>query len=133
MNRQLTSTFLALALALPLALPASAQGTASYQNGGVGASEQETIKASAADYSLQLLFSQGANGEYISEVKLDITDAKGASVLALPSAGPMTNVKLPPGKYKLQATYQGQSRQQDVVISAAKPTRLSLNWAASGK
>jgi hypothetical protein len=106
---------------------ALAQTAPPYMNGGIGAGEQASIKATASDYNLQLLFSQGASGEYISDVRLDISDGTGASVLSLPAAGPMTNVKLPPGKYQLKALYNGQPQTRQLTLGS-QPTKLSLRW-----
>ncbi|EJN10059.1 hypothetical protein [Herbaspirillum sp. YR522] len=121
-----------LCLCLAAALGATASGTLAqsappYMNGGIGAGEQASIKATAADYNLQLLFSQGGSGEYISDVKLDITDSAGKTVFSLPAAGPMTNVKLPPGKYQLNAVYNGQAQTRQLTLGA-QPSKLSLRW-----
>ena len=125
-NPRLRQTLLSLCLAAA-ASGALAQTALPYMNGGIGAGEQASIKATASDYNLQLLFSQGASGEYISDVKLDITDSAGASVFSLPAAGPMTNVKVPPGKYRLSAVYNGQAQTRQLTL-AGQPTKLSIRW-----
>ncbi|WDZ95131.1 hypothetical protein Herbaro_16785 [Herbaspirillum sp. WKF16] len=107
---------------------ASAQSAApAYMNGGIGQGEQDAIKAAARDYNLHLLFSQN-NGEYISDVRLDITDTRGGALLSLPSAGPMTNVRLPPGQYKVSASYKGEGKSQQVTVMEGKTSNLSLRW-----
>lgn len=118
-----------LALGLMAGAAASSAQSASppYLNGGIGQGEQDAIKAAAKDYSLHLLFSQD-NGEYISDVKLDIADADGRTLLSLPSAGPMTNVQLSPGQYKVSASYKGETRSQQVSVVAGKISNLSLRW-----
>jgi len=116
-----------LCLCLAAAGTALAQSAPPYMNGGIGAGEQASIKATANDYNLQLLLSQGASGEYISDVKLEITDGSGATVFSLPAAGPMTNVKLAPGKYRLNALYNGQSQSRQLTLGS-QPTKLSLRW-----
>lgn len=106
---------------------ALAQSAPPYMNGGIGEGEQDKIKASAEHYSLHLLFSQG-DGEYISDVKLEIADARGAPVFVLPSAGPLTNVQLAPGRYQVNATYKGETKRQQVSVMAGKASNLSLRW-----
>ncbi|NUU01893.1 hypothetical protein [Herbaspirillum robiniae] len=131
-GNKLAAGLLALGLALG-ATGAFAQAAApQYMNGGIGEGEQDAIKAAAKDYNLHLLFAQN-NGEYISDVKLEISDAKGATLLTLPSAGPMTNVKLPAAKYKVAATYKGQTKEQQVTVSEGKTSNLSWRWDGAGK
>ncbi|MCA1324852.1 hypothetical protein [Herbaspirillum sp. alder98] len=125
-NLRLRQTLLSLCLATA-ASGVLAQSAPPYMNGGIGAGEQASIKATASDYNLQLLFSQGASGEYISDVKLEISNGAGASVFSLPAAGPMTNVKLPPGKYQVSALYNGQTQSRQVTLGS-QPSKLSLRW-----
>ncbi|KAF1038580.1 MAG: hypothetical protein GAK35_03762 [Herbaspirillum frisingense] len=132
-TKKLASCLLALSLAAGAAPLVLAQtGAAPYMNGGIGGGEQDKIKAAAKDYNLHLLFSQN-NGEYISDVKLEISDAKGATVFTLPSAGPMTNVQLPAGKYKVKATYKEETRSQDVSVMGGKASNLSFRWGGADK
>ncbi|MBP0597626.1 hypothetical protein J8I26_05900 [Herbaspirillum sp. LeCh32-8] len=130
-RKKLISTLTCLCLGA-LCYSALAQSAAPYMNGGIGEGEQDKIKAAAADYNLHLLFSQN-NGEYISDVKLEITDAKGGTAFTLPSAGPMTNVRLAAGKYKVIATYKEETKTQSVSVMGGKGSNLSFRWGGAEK
>lgn len=135
-SNKITACLLTLGLMAGAAHVALAQSAApAYMNGGIGEGEQDKIKAAAQDYNLHLLFSQG-KGEYISDVKLDVADANGSTIFSLPSAGPMTNVKLPDGKYKVTASYNGQIKTQSVSIMSGKggkASNLSFRWGGEEK
>jgi len=124
-----------------LGLPAAAQqtpltphmqGNISYISGGVGSDEREALQAMRADYNLSLLFSVQGSGEYVSDVKVSIKDAKGAVLLETASDGPMLYVKLRPGRYSIAADRDGRVLAKKVSLSAKKLTALSLAWPAEG-
>ena len=51
-----------------------------YLSGGVGVDEREAIAAMGKDYSLKLMFAI-KGGEYLSDVKVEISDSIGKKVL----------------------------------------------------
>ncbi|NUT62137.1 hypothetical protein [Herbaspirillum sp. C9C3] len=114
-------------MAAPLTYAQDMQGTVAYMNGGIGAGEQAKLREAAKDYNLRLLFSEAKDGAYVSNVKLDITDHHDKSVFHLPSAGPMTNLKLPAGQYQVTAIYNGVKKTSKVSVGE-KPVSLSFNW-----
>ncbi|ALU88355.1 hypothetical protein [Herbaspirillum rubrisubalbicans] len=114
-------------LAAPLTYAQSVQGSVAYMNGGIGASEQHKLREAAKDYNLRLLFSEAKDGAFVSNVKLNVNDHQGKSVFSLPSAGPMTNIKLPAGEYEITAVYNGVKKSTKVSVGE-KPTSLSFNW-----
>lgn len=115
-------------MAAPLTYAQDMQGTVAYMNGGIGAGEQARLREAAKDYNLRLLFSEAKDGAYVSNVKLNVADHHGKSVFSLPSAGPMTNLKLPSGEYEITAVYNGVKKTTKVSV-AGKPVSLSFNWA----
>jgi hypothetical protein len=114
-------------MAAPLTYAQDMQGTVAYMNGGIGAGEQAKLREAAKDYNLRLLFSEAKDGAYVSNVKLDVTDHHDKSVFHLPSAGPMTNLKLPAGQYQVTAIYNGVKKTSKVSVGE-KPVSLSFNW-----
>ncbi|MGD0961516.1 MAG: carboxypeptidase-like regulatory domain-containing protein, partial [Methylomonas sp.] len=79
-------------------------------------------------YNLRLLFSMKGTGEYLSDVKVRIEDAKGAVYLETVSDGPMLFVKLKPGRYNVTADQNGYEMNKKASIAANKATSLSFAW-----
>jgi hypothetical protein len=98
-----------------------------YLNGGVGQDEQSAMRAQRADYNLQLTFATNQSGAFRSDVQLDITDAKGASLLSVPNAGPMFFAKLTPGTYRISAAAEGKTFKRTVKIGAGAK-EMTLHW-----
>jgi hypothetical protein len=102
-------------------------GGITYLNGGAGSEEVDYIKSSMKDYSLALMFSR-TGGEYVASVSITIKDSKGATVFDEPSVGPYLLVKLPPGKYSVVATYEGDAKTRPVTIDRVAKTPISFAW-----
>lgn len=104
-----------LAQDLP-AIPAlQTQGTASFACGGIGEASSKAMRAAQKDYPLSLLFAT-ASGEYMASINLTIKDAKGVSVLTVPSTGPICLIKLPDGSYTVDAQAMGKNKSQGVAV-----------------
>ncbi len=86
-------------------------GDIPYLNGGVGEEEVQYIKGLVKDYTMRLAFSRAGRprAEYVANVAVTVTDAKGRAVFELASAGPYLLLKLPPGNYSVTATYEDQA------------------------
>jgi hypothetical protein len=115
----------AIVLAAPLT-PKQQNGIA-YVNGGVGEEEQAAMKARRADYNLLLTFATKQSGAYRSDVQLDITDAKGASLVTAANTGPMFFARLPPGTYRISAAAEGKTFKRTVKVGNA-PREIVLHW-----
>lgn len=119
-----------LAAAQDMAVPARTAGGMEYVNGGFGDDEAASIRQTAPNYSLRMQFSRQHNGEFVSGVDLAIRDQAGRAVFALPSAGPLTDVMLPPGTYQVSASYEGRTETQQISIGG--PGRagkdISFSW-----
>ena len=124
-------TTLALAGAAMAGLPCWAQN-APYVSGGIGRGEVRKIEGMEAGYNLQMTFSEGPRNAYVTNVVLRIADSGGRTVLALDDAGPLTNVKLPPGTYSVSTRYGSNEKTQKVTVPAGKPVELNLHYPASG-
>ena len=122
-----------LALAEDMSAPARAAGGMEYVNGGFGQDEADNIRQAGPNYSLRMQFSRDHNGEFVSGVELAVHDQAGRTVFTLPSAGPLTDVMLPPGTYQVSASYEGRSETQQ--ISVGGPGRagrdISFRWKDS--
>ncbi|MDE2456731.1 MAG: hypothetical protein KGL43_24345, partial [Burkholderiales bacterium] len=96
--------------------------------GGYGEDEEHAIEQAGKDYSLHLTFSVGPHNDYTGPVKLQIEDKAGKSVFALDGAGPLTDVALPPGAYRVKADYGEVEQAARVEIKAGSPRVLHLHW-----
>jgi len=131
MQAPLARACLALALCLGagavLAAPTPQQQNGiAYVNGGVGQEEQAAMRAERANYNLLLTFAT-KSGAYRSDVRLDVADAKGATVLGVANTGPMFFAKLPAGTYRISATAEGKTFKRSVKVGAA-PQEVTLHW-----
>ena len=125
-------TTLALAGAALAGAPSWAQN-APYVSGGIGRGEVRQIEGMEAGYNLHMTFSEGPSNAYITNVVLRIADSRGRTVLALDDAGPLTNVKLPPGTYSVSTRYGQSERTQKVEVPAGKPVQLNLHYPRNGQ
>nr|WP_314547265.1 hypothetical protein [uncultured Massilia sp.] len=123
----------AVVLAACLAVPAvqaagpQQQNGINYINGGVGQDEQNAMRALRADYNLLLTFATRQSGAFRSDVQLDITDAKGTTLLSVPNTGPMFYAKLPAGTYRISAAAEGKTFKRTVKVGSA-PREMTLHW-----
>jgi hypothetical protein len=131
---------LALAQACSLALaqasaernaPAAAGSSgATFECGGVGVGEQQRMKAAASDYHLMLTFAV-SNGAYLSDVDVEIKDAKGRTVLSTKCDGPIMLVRLPSGgSWRITAQANGQSRQKTITAGSGRVVQATFVWPA---
>jgi len=107
------------------------QGQAEFITGGVGKDESEAIAQAAGTWPLMLELSQSAatpRAEFISDVQITIKDKSGNTVLDMRSEGPYVLVKLPAGKYSLDATYESKTLHRNVSLEKGRSVRLSLMW-----
>lgn len=135
--RRLPPAACALALAAVLgaslaqAAPQAVQAAAgiSYVNGGIGSDEARQIESQARGYNLRLVFSEGRTNEFAADVHLRITGQDGRPVLALKDAGPLTDVRLPPGRYQVDCRFGDQQQHHSVELHEGQPTNLYLHFA----
>ncbi len=80
---------------------ASDNGSVRYVSGGVGEGGMKAMDAQEKDYNLKLTFV--AQGEYLADINVNMTDGKGNSVLVTKTEGPVLLVKTPPGHYTVVA------------------------------
>lgn len=101
-------------------------GAVPYVSGGVG--EDDPVLATKRDYNLYLVFAGKGEGEYLADVKVAIQDAKGNPVVEAESPGPMFFAKVPPGKYKVTATYNGKPVTQTAQVQARGNKDVHFYW-----
>lgn len=101
-----------------------------YLNGGIGQTEAQQMKLAARDYSLSLLFAT-PSGQYLADVDVQLKNSVGAAVLNVEGVGPLLLVKLPPGRYQVEAAYNGTSKKAVVDIRRGARREIDLRWPAA--
>jgi hypothetical protein len=104
------------------------QGKITFVTGGVGGDEQEAIQAMRAYYNLHLLFSIKGTGEYVSGVKVRITNSNGNTVMESLSDGPMLFTKLKPGRYTVAVDRDGQVIRKTAKVTGNHKVSLFFTW-----
>lgn len=104
-----------------------------YQNGGIGQDEQAAMRKTAKDWPLRMVFSERKDNEFVANVKLLVTDQRGAPLLQLDHAGPMTYAMLPAGKYRITATMGGVTESREVALDGKQGRDVFFHWSGKPK
>jgi hypothetical protein len=99
-------------------------GNIEYVNGGGGTEMRDAIARLESGYTLKLVFSD-TTGAFAVADRLAIRGATG-ELLGIPNAGPWVLVKLPAGRYTLDASMGGQTQQKTLIVGAKLQT---VNWS----
>src|SRR5260221_5826326 len=99
--------------------------------GGVGNDERRELAAAAEGASMSLQFSLAGRGNFIADVDVKITPVNGEAIVAK-TDGPICYVQLPPGRYTVEASYNGvrKSSSATVPARAGKPVRIAMAFPA---
>jgi hypothetical protein len=135
-NLKFLPAFVMLGATLGLIGPAAAadsssqsQGSVSFVSGGVGVEDEQRIKEMRSQYPLELLFvTRGNPNQYLSDVKVQIMDRSGKSVLDTVASGPYLLAKVPPGRYTVMGDNQGSVKKQSVQVGGGKTQRVMFVW-----
>ncbi|MGG7647704.1 carboxypeptidase regulatory-like domain-containing protein [Pseudomonas sp. ES4] len=103
------------------------QNGITYLSGGIGEDEAKAIQQ-AQGYNLHMTFSIGAEGKYVPDVNLVIQKDPGQPVLTLSEVGPLVYVQLPPGKYTVVATRNGEERRDTAEVGSGAARNLVFHW-----
>lgn len=106
-----------------------ADNEVTYVSGGIGICESQEMRRIAKDYQLELEFVQKtATAEsFLANIPVEVTDKKGSYVLDTVTKGPFLLARLPNGQYTVTATFNGETKTQQVSITA-KHQRLVFVW-----
>jgi len=99
-------------------------GPVTYICGGVAADEQQALLGMARSYNMNLLFTQGGRGEYLSDVDVHLTHG-GREVASFKADGPRCLVRAPAGKYGVHATYEGRTKTASVSTGSGA---VQMRW-----
>jgi hypothetical protein len=123
----------AYSAAADLLLKEQQQGDVAYLSGGVGEDEARAMESKANDYPLTLEFLVKAQprAQFTSDVKVKIEDHAGKVVLDTVSDGPFLLVRLPPGRYAVTASLEGEAQARRIHLIEKRPKRVIFEWNAA--
>ncbi|MDT6961521.1 MULTISPECIES: hypothetical protein [Cupriavidus] len=99
-------------------------GPVSYVCGGVAEDERARLAAQEKDFNMGILFTRGAEGEYLADVDVKLT-RDGQKVADFRAGGPRCLIRAPEGSYNIEASYKGQPKS----IKISTGTRnAQLRW-----
>lgn len=104
-----------------------------FMNGGIGKDEEAYMRKAGKDFNLRMEFSERKDNEFLADVDLAITDLAGNPVFVLPGAGPIVNLNLPAGKYRVAASFRGKTETQLVTVPASGGRDLYFHWKGKAK
>lgn len=98
-----------------------------YVSGGVGAAEIAYFKQLKNDYTLKLLAAD-KEGHLVDEVVVTLNDAEGKKLATFSDVGPYLLVKLPAGRYMVDAMLDNVHVTRNVTIKAGKQTAVDVRF-----
>lgn len=104
-----------------------------YLNGGIGKEDEAHMRRIAHEWPLRMIFSERKDNEFVADVRLVVTDSRGAPVLALADAGPMTYASLPAGTYRISATFHGITESRQVTLDGQQGRDVYFHWKGKPK
>jgi len=107
------------------------QNGINYLSGGIGVDEAKAIQQSTG-YNLHMTFAVGAQDQYTADVDVMIQKSTGQTVLTLTQTGPLVYVQLPPGKYTVVATRNGETRRDETDVGSGAARNLVFHWNDAG-
>lgn len=128
----------AIALVVGVA-PAMAHEAAAASSGGVNGHASRTAarhhlsarKAASRNDDLRMSFNEGPHHARLNDVKLDIYNKAHQDVFSRADALARTDVRLPPGNYRIVARAGGIERSKQVDLKPGASKHVSLHWPAS--
>ena len=129
------AALLGIALAAPAALaqsPPDALGASGvdYLNGGIGTEQADRMRQMSAEFPVRMTFAKRNQGmdEFVADVHLRVTDARGRTLVDLPDQGPIFLLQVPPGRYTVEAERQGDVKTRHLDVAENGHDRLGFEW-----
>lgn len=102
-------------------------GNVTYITGGIGQSEQNSLRSQAGNYNL-LITDANKQGQFTADNAFTITNKAGNEMISVVNSGPLFYAKLPPGQYKVTARNGDQRQVEKVNITPHHEDNLHLIW-----
>jgi hypothetical protein len=119
---------LAIAVASALGAHAAPGAGEKLVCGGVGSDERAELATAMRDANVSLEFSLAGRGNYVADVEVTLTPAAGGGAgFSVKTDGPICYLHLPPGRYRIDAAYQGATKSATANVAATgKALRFAM-------
>ncbi len=107
--------------------PAQTQNGVTFVTGGVGRDTARAFREAAADFNLRATFTAPGSA-FKANVKVDLRDAQGKTLVATNVPGPFFFAKVPPGTYDMTASYGDQSAKRRLVVAAGGAAETTVTF-----
>ncbi len=98
-------------------------------SGGIGEASRQALLREEHLHNFKLVFTL-TEGNYVAGVDVEISPARGGTVLRHQADGPFVLACLPPGRYTVIADYDGRRQGRQVVIGKGLRTEY-FRWPAA--
>lgn len=103
-----------------------------YVSGGIGQEESSAFRQAKSQYPLALTFATTSEGStaspFASDVQVVIRNEHDANILNVTSTGPYLLARLEAGKYKVFATFTGETQSRNITIKDSGTTDIIFTW-----
>lgn len=99
-----------------------------YMTGGVGEEEVAVMRRQAKNFTLHLVFSEGAVGRLASGINVNIYNEASQLIFRVVDSQPTLYVNLPAGTYTILANNNGNRLRHKVTLVAGVNQKVILNW-----
>jgi hypothetical protein len=97
-------------------------------SGGAGTDERNEMMQQASQYDLALSFA-ATSGNYLSDVKVVVTDQQGREVINTTTTGPLFYADLAPGRYNVKVTYNDRAQEiKGLQIGNGRRVSRLFHW-----
>ena len=114
----------------PPALQPQQQGNVAFISGGASGDDRDALKAVESQYNVRLLFA-AKNGDYLANVAVTLSDTRGNATLDTIAEGPIFYAHVPPGRYRLTVSNEGQSQSRDINVGTGGAVSQDFYWASA--
>jgi hypothetical protein len=104
-----------------------------FMTGGIGQSDAAATRKAGKAFNLRIEFSARKDDEFVADADLKITDRQGHPVFVLYDADPIVNVNLPDGRYRVAASFDGQTENRIVTVHGKAGNDLYFHWNGQAK
>lgn len=119
----------ALALSCAAALGANAAQVAC---GGVGSDARADLEARSRGANLALEFFAGKRGQFVANVDLTVTPMeRNGDAFSTTADGPLCFAHVPPGRYRIEATYRGATRLANATVGEKGQAHVAIGFPES--
>ncbi|MDR3370884.1 carboxypeptidase regulatory-like domain-containing protein [Rhodoferax sp.] len=112
--------------------PIQRMGDIDYVTGGVGQTESSAIERASHSWPLTLEFAvkDKQRADFVSGVSVEVRDAGHHVALKVKSDGPFVLAKLQPGQYVVDASFEGKTLHEKVIVASGHPAKAVFEWPA---